>query len=497
LEFTLKVWAAYAGDALGPDAPHSIEAYLRRMTIGLPNARPALENIAHQMILTANSVVTQKEAEAWVAEYDVLEAAESEALAQAKGATKKKTPIKNASRLLPALIANGLFVPHQSSRLSFYHPMLLGYLAGSGLAKVGDTGNIQYDLDWIGNTLTMRYMACFSNVANLVGALVGSQRDDPLRRGILATAYWVRTAPKNAPWRGTVLRSLASILQKEHPTLGLSGRALVAMATTGDPGLPSLFRQLLISDQPNLRQLGALGCGLTHDTKAVNDLVGLLDDSIPSVGRAACLALMAIGNKTAMDSIVNALLQGSEQIRQTAAEVLAVHPEEGHPTLEEGSTVDDLLVRHAIVFGLARVNQPWAIQLLEKMAIEDGQWVVRNAAAQALEELKQPNPRIPQRLPPLHELPWLINFAALFGMGVTPGEPALEILAKALKEGDDARRMAALNYIRFIGGEDFIVQIYNLLYGGQGEMREAALNTLWHMAASGITLPSPVQFGLG
>jgi hypothetical protein len=50
LEFVLKVWSAYAGDLLGSSARHAMEAYFRRMTVGLPKSRPALESLALQMV---------------------------------------------------------------------------------------------------------------------------------------------------------------------------------------------------------------------------------------------------------------------------------------------------------------------------------------------------------------------------------------------------------------------------------------------------------------
>jgi hypothetical protein len=71
------------------------------------------------------------------------------------------------------------------------------------------------------------------------------------------------------------------------------------------------------------------------------------------------------------------------------------------------------------------------------------------------------------------------------------------LLIKALKDGEEGERIAALDYVRLYGTDEYIIQIYHLLYGSQGELREAALNTLWHLAATGIKLPSPTQFGLG
>jgi hypothetical protein len=95
------------------------------------------------------------------------------------------------------------------------------------------------------------------------------------------------------------------------------------------------------------------------------------------------------------DSVATELLQGTEELRRAAAEALANNPEEGHPALADGSSMPDLLVRRAVVYGLVRVRQPWALQLLEKMQVEDEQWVVRSAATQALEEIHKPDPRLP------------------------------------------------------------------------------------------------------
>ena len=108
-------------------------------------------------------------------------------------------------------------------------------------------------------------------------------------------------------------------------------------------------------------------------------------------------------------------------MRRAAAEALVNDPDEGVPTLQEGANVDDLLVRRSVVFSYMRLNQPAFTSALEKLAVEDAQWVVRNSAAHALDILRQPNPHIP--LPPIAvtELPWLIAYAGKQGIGVQPG----------------------------------------------------------------------------
>lgn len=497
LDLTLKAWAAYAGDALGPEHLHAVEAYLRRMTIGIRNGRAALEQIARQITAKYNPTPTNKEVEDWVFEFSQSDApAESPAAESEPGAARSPAAKQAPGKVLPALIASGLLTPRAEGRLTFNNPTIFGFLAGSAYAKSGNTFVLENQPEWAGKALSLQYLACFSDVNTLVKNMV-SQRDDPLRRGLLAAARWLRVAPLSAPWRVEVLRALAAAVQKEHPTLGLSGRIMAALLCSRDPNLANLFRQMLRASQDNLRQLAALAVGCLRDTKSLNDLAILASDPRPSVCRAASLAIMAIGEKTALDTIATNLLQGSEIMRQIAAETLAADVEEGHPLLLEASSMDDLLVRRAAVAGLARVRLPWASEVLEKMAIEDGQWVVRNAATEALDILRRGDTNLPRPPLPLHETPWLIGFAARLGMGVMPGKPAQELLLRALKEGDETQQLASLAYLRLSGDESAIIQLYHTYYGGSGEVRETAFDTLWHMAAAGINMPPPNQFGLG
>ena len=61
------------------------------------------------------------------------------------------------------------------------------------------------------------------------------------------------------------------------------------------------------------------------------------------------------------------------------------HPDEGYNMLKDAAEIDNLLTRRAAVFGLARIPEEWALALLEHVQMEDDQWVVRGAAAEAAE----------------------------------------------------------------------------------------------------------------
>ena len=74
LELTLKVWAAYAGDLLGPHVLEAIASHVRRLT---PTNTPlaALETLAMQVMLTAQPVFDPRKARAWVKAFELPEEA--------------------------------------------------------------------------------------------------------------------------------------------------------------------------------------------------------------------------------------------------------------------------------------------------------------------------------------------------------------------------------------------------------------------------------------
>jgi HEAT repeat protein len=145
---------------------------------------------------------------------------------------------------------------------------------------------------------------------------------------------------------------------------------------------------------------------------------------------------------------------------------------------------------------LVRLEDAWAVELLQKMQVEDEQWVVRNSAGEALESHNQAeNPRIPRPLKPPSESPWLIEFAGKQGTGITPGTPATDLLIAALKNGKDEERFAALQYLKKNLSDGAIMAIYHAMYGENAELREASYATLWEIGTSGYKLPDPTQFG--
>jgi len=223
----------------------------------------------------------------------------------------------------------------------------------------------------------------------------------------------------------------------------------------------------------------------------------VLQAPMGAIRRAACLALVAIGMDQSFEAVARALLQGDDELRRAAAQALANNPQDGHETLREGSALADIMVRRAVVHGLARVEEPWAMELLQTMQVEDDQWAVRNLANHYVEEITNRDPRVPKRLSTPSETPWLIEFAGKQGTGIPRGGPATDVLITAYKYGETEERLAAIPYLKKDANEGIVGTLYSGMYGEDPEVREASFLALQEIAADGMKLPHPNQFGLG
>jgi HEAT repeat protein len=505
LELTLKVWGGFAGDSLGPRVTDAIASHIRRVA---PADTPiaALETLAMQVILSAQPIFDPRKARDWVKSFEPAEEKPAEGQSAAEGDSSRTSPLgpkKEATIQLPSsgllgkMSESGLLLTHPNNRMRFLHPVLGGYLAGRALTAYKADETLLGQPNWSGKLLAMRYLAAQGDATRLVDEMLKTE-DRLLERPLLNAARWLRDAPREAAWRGKIMAGLARVLQNEEKPRGLRGQAMAAFALCGDPGAAAFFRQSLQSLSFELILLAALGSGAIRDAKAT-ELLSSTMSSAPSIGarRAACLALVAIGTQSALEAVAQALLSGDDDLRRAAAEALANDPKEGHAMLKDGATLKDILVRRAVVYGLARVDEPWALELLRTLQVEDDQWIVRTAATEVLDSMTPPiDPRVPRPLSPPSETPWLIEFAGKQGMGISPGVPATDILLKALKDGNAEERLAALNYLRHTPSEGVVRGLYHAIRSDDAELREAAYQAVWELASGGVAIPDPAQYGL-
>ncbi len=495
LETTLEAWSAYAGDIKGPRPLDAIDAHLQRLSNrNVP--REALEMLALQVTLNSDPIFDIHKAREWIKSFEPPESVEAADPGNDSNISKSERIQVPSPSLITKVLESGLLNQHRNNRISFLHPIFCGYLAGKSLSHYKSESLIAQPI-CVGKNLALYYLAAFGDVTSQVDKYL-STLDRPLSRNLLIPARWLRDTPAKSSWRGRVLAALVNLLQQTGQPIGLRGQALCALIQSGEPNVAAPIRQMLEGRDNDLLVLAALGSGALHDTKAIELLSSLLSNQSPNVRRAACLALVNIGTTSAMDSVASALLHGDENLRRAAAESLANHPGEGHAMLKEGAEMkDDLLVRRSVIYGLGRIQKSWAEEIVGRMEAEDDQWAVRNAATEVRENRLRFNPHIPQRLPPPTESPWIIAFAGKQGLGVSPDKPPIDLLLLALKSGTEEERLASLAYLRIMPVEGVFGALFQAMYGGEPSLREAVFQTLSEMAARGVEVPDPVQFGVG
>jgi HEAT repeat protein len=306
---------------------------------------------------------------------------------------------------------------------------------------------------------------------------------------LLRACSWLTNIKSPLAEEQNLLRSITQEIYS-NPIYLVKSRLVIELAKSGNPSTGAIFRHLLQSQNPDTRRAAALGSGFILDLSSVPLLINQLNDQFPT-STAACYALGKIASPKALEAIADGLLRGDELLRRAAAESLAHNRSEGHPSLREGVTMDDLLVRYAVVHGLSLINESWAIEILDKMRIDEDEWVVRDLAQHVFEIFQTGSPYLPVPQPPLHSAPWLHTFSEQHNLAVPSPETALELLSAALEKGSDEQKQGALVYLRRVFNSDSIPALLDLLRYSNPVVSQLAALTLWFCAPPGFKVTSP------
>ncbi|MFQ6100674.1 MAG: NACHT domain-containing protein [Anaerolineae bacterium] len=372
----------------------------------------------------------------------------------------EERPANAAARAFSALTGErGLLRLEGSNRYAFVHPLWQAYLAARQLIAVEPTTLIEWldDPRW---AEVLRFYAELGDAGPLVKAWLRNP-DDMFHTRLLALGSWVSVAPEDANWRDGVMAVLARTFLQPGQPVQVRQALAEALATTGVPGVTYLFKQTLQHPDAAVRAAAASGLTRIANLSDLPTLEAMLEDEDPAVGRAAVCGLAYLSTDAAVRLLEQVLLEGDDALRPTAAEALTQCGEQGISILMEAIESEDIVARRAAVFGLARVE---ALDVLQKAAREDEQWIVRSAAAAALEELEDMEKATGITPPPeIDQLPWLISWAATRGEGVGLGDAARHMLRRALSEGDTSVRLAAAQTLAQVGRPDDVELLRTLL----------------------------------
>jgi len=496
LEWTIKIWSVYAGNLRGPSTSDALEAVLDCLLHPM-NVRSFLEDLALEMVKSKKASLSYTAIESLYKGQASSNLKRSSSFAQEEENAGLQQPRKQRSikgrqpssseRTINNLLDSGILVEHANEQIRFTHSIFTGFLASNAI-NPDQAESFDNHENWAVRLNTLRFLVAQGKANSFIQKAV-KEDTPPLHKNLLMVCRWLNGVPQEAVWRSNLFKHIVNTLHHERVPFGIRAKLVAALVCSNDPNLSLLFRQLLTSKLDTIRQLSALGCGAIRDTKSINDLLGLFSDPVDTVRIAACAAIAAMRDGHSLSLLSDILMQGDEESRRVVAEFLATDPTNGHPLLKEAIASPDLLTRRSAIYGLAQIREQWIVSVLEKITIEDGQWVVRNAAGQALESIKNLPAYLPRRLPDPDQAAWLITFASKHGVGVSPDHPVTDLLLEVLREGSFEERIAALQYLRQLPEEKVIKGIYEFISSEQGLMAEAGLYTLWIISCSGVFIP--------
>ncbi|MCC7359235.1 MAG: HEAT repeat domain-containing protein [Anaerolineales bacterium] len=476
-EITLKIWAAFAGDARGKRPVDWLEAYVLRHGVKAVGQR-GLARLATALLERELS--------------DGLTRAEATALLTPIFAGPGGSAALEPADFLDDLVARRLLARYRD-RVQFQHSLAAAFCAATSFADEPQAAAAAQRTPTPGWVRALYFFAALGELTPIVAHAL-SQHPDLLHTDLLACARWLRDAPAQARWRTEVFRRLTRLFIDGQQPEALRATTLAAFVAAGDPTVSALFKQNLNSLDPVVRRLSALGLGALGEVAAILPIASHFTDPALEVRWAATLALSVLNHPSALEALAQGLLVGDENLRRACAEALAANAEEGFPVLKEAVVHADLSVRRAGVYGLAATREDWAFALLNDLQHNEQQWFVRSAAADVLARHNDPAARAPRPI----ELPeaqgWLIGWAATQGLGVPPGPGALDVLNRAAAQGDEATQRAAAGALGRLGNPAATRELYPLLQNNSLAVRDAAFRALAFIgAAAGQRLSPPLN----
>lgn len=393
-----------------------------------------------------------------------------------------------AEKFVRTLLNSELFVKRAGNAYDFRHSMITAYFGAESLIQ-----DIPQRLPEVATNEAWNHsIELAASALDLSSAIYEklSTPPDLLFTNLFSIVRWLPEAPVDARWRGEILKRLSAAFVGPSQFTTIRARAVAGLVASRDQNVLFILRQGIRNANPVIRKLACIGMGAIGDSEALTDLRPMLVDDNHEVQLAAGMALGAIGTEAALEIMVQGLLEGEAPLRQVVAEALAGIPNEGHSILRDAVVHQDMAVRRAGVYGLARIPATWALIGLYRAMIEDKEWYVRSAAEYTFARARDPHREGPQVLPTVEQLGWLSKWISELGLAMPEGEKAQQMVIRALQEAPPNIRVLAARSIGKLGLLIGVKPLYLALTDNNELLRSTAYDALG-VIQQRVTQPLP------
>ncbi len=471
LEWTLQVWGNFSNDLSGNSLPELLLSYLHRVTSGCSDIGK-WATVCHSMMTTGKLSITSGELASTFQGTQKLKGKSQNT--SEKNDTEGASPLlpQNSSEYVDQLLANGFIRPGRKSEFRFSHPLSLAFLASFQM------NNSQSDLNifpqWETQSIATGISAIRLQTQEWFDAVIKDTRSFNYIQSSISKL--INLPSNSSDWKNRYFQYLSSSLANHDIPFGLRCRIIPAFWYADENISLKFFQYLLKSPYEDMQRLALIGLIPYTNSSSVLQLVqSCLKDSSQNVRQTAIFILSTSCQQQALELLMDLLIGGNETDRFTAAEAFTNHSTAGINVLKEALQVEDLLIRRSAVFGLSHIHEEWSKNLLEEIAVQDSEWMVKNAATQALEYHNNPQLFIPRRPIPPSEAAWLIEFASQQGRGIPSGSYPLDLLIQASHSQNLHNAIHALQYLMVKDDPNIIQRLKDFSKGNNPLLQDYAL----------------------
>jgi hypothetical protein len=309
--------------------------------------------------------------------------------------------------------------------------------------------------------------------------------DEPIYRNFQLLARHFSKLPANSEDRKYILQEISRLLVKKDLPQSIRTRLLLVFKLSDDPSYLMLFKYLFNQRDQVTKQVAVFGFGLGNANDNFQQILSAANDLDSSISNLAAALLSKFWNTNNQKPFIDLLLNGTETTKRVVCELLSFQPGDGLEILKELSTVENISSRKSAIYGIRLINEPWVRPFLEKISIDDKQWVVRDAAIHALETLNEnpfANAISPSSKP--SETPWLIQYASKTGQGISPNGYPYDLLFKAIDTGTEPEILSAIQFLTAKPDPEVIKEL-GLLAERESANRDSAADALITIARRG------------
>ena len=203
--------------------------------------------------------------------------------------------------------------------------------------------------------------------------------------------------------------------------------------------------EYLYQKLPGERLFAILGFGFIENSKSLAYLKTTLTTGTPLEKAYCALSLSRMAAPEARELLLASLQVNDDLYRRLASEMLATDSSDGYAQIQQLIQDNNIAIRKSGIYGLKLIPEKWVVESLTSLSTDDKEWIVRDTAAAALEEIVGHHIQLDVAAPPTPDkIPWLVSMAEQRNRKLSPAEAPFDLLTELVLKGDSFEKNASL-----------------------------------------------------